>query len=350
LILNKLKKENTVAKIMLVEDDNNLREIYQARLNSEGFETVTASDGEEALSIVGREKPDLIVLDVMMPKLSGFDTLDLLKNNPVTKDIKVIMMTALSQAEDRAKAQKLGAQNYLVKSQVTLEDIVKAIKDTLAGSSTYQTEDMSSSSPQPEDPYASVFSSNPQDSPTPVDTTTSDDTTAPVSDTTTLPTEPTPAPVSDTPTETPVEPTPEAEPTLMPELSTPEPDTTPVSDGPIIIEPTISPIPAPVSDTPTETPVDSAVIEAPVANDISTPMMVDHTNDSISDATTLPTEPTPAPVSDTPTETPVEPTPEAEPTPMPELDTSSLIDSSNPVSSTTQNPNPVLDSSTDNNQ
>ena len=119
---------------MLVEDDNNLREIYQARLNSEGYETVTASDGEEALSIVGNEKPDLIILDVMMPKISGFDTLDLLKNSPVTKDIKVIMMTALSQAEDRAKAEKLGAQNYLVKSQVTLEDIVKAVKDALTGS------------------------------------------------------------------------------------------------------------------------------------------------------------------------------------------------------------------------
>ena len=144
---------------MLVEDDNNLREIYQARLTSEGYETVTASDGEEALSIVGREKPDLIILDVMMPKISGFDTLDLLKNSPVTKDIKVIMMTALSQAEDRARAQKLGAQNYLVKSQVTLEDIVKAIKDALDGTSVYPNSDVPESSAPATAPTPSVFNS-----------------------------------------------------------------------------------------------------------------------------------------------------------------------------------------------
>jgi len=144
---------------MLVEDDNNLREIYQARLNSEGYETVTASDGEEALSIVGKEKPDLIILDVMMPKISGFDTLDLLKNSPVTKDIKVIMMTALSQAEDRARAQKLGAQNYLVKSQVTLEDIVKAIKDALDGTSVYPNSDAPTTTDSTT-PTPSVFSTS----------------------------------------------------------------------------------------------------------------------------------------------------------------------------------------------
>ncbi len=149
---------------MLVEDDNNLREIYQARLNSEGYETVTASDGEEALSIVGREKPDLIILDVMMPKISGFDTLDLLKNSPVTKDIKVIMMTALSQAEDRARAEKLGAQNYLVKSQVTLEDIVKAVKDAISGVDAYSAEAPSNSA---QATTTSVFNSAPVEQPVP---------------------------------------------------------------------------------------------------------------------------------------------------------------------------------------
>ena len=157
---------------MLVEDDNNLREIYQARLSSEGYDTVTASDGEEALSIVGREKPDLIILDVMMPKISGFDTLDLLKNNPLTRDIKVIMMTALSQAEDRARAQKLGAQNYLVKSQVTLEDIVKAIKDALNGTDVYPGTESADAAPAesstPEAPVASVFNTTAPVEETPV--------------------------------------------------------------------------------------------------------------------------------------------------------------------------------------
>lgn len=116
---------------MLVEDDNSLREIYQARLMAEGYETVTAKDGEEALALVGQEKPDLIILDVMMPKISGFDTLDILRSTPATKYTKVIIMSALSQAEDKARAEKLGANKYLVKSQVTLEDIVKTVKEIL---------------------------------------------------------------------------------------------------------------------------------------------------------------------------------------------------------------------------
>jgi CheY-like chemotaxis protein len=120
---------------MLVEDDNSLREIYQARLMAEGYQTVTAKDGEEALALVGQEKPDLIILDVMMPKISGFDTLDILRSTPATQSTKVIIMSALSQAEDKTRAEKLGANKYLVKSQVTLEDIVKSVKEVLASGS-----------------------------------------------------------------------------------------------------------------------------------------------------------------------------------------------------------------------
>ncbi len=122
-----------MAKIMLVEDDNNLREIYQARLLAEGYEIVAAKDGEEALAMAVKEKPDLIIADIMMPKISGFDMLDILRSTPETKDTKVIVMTALSQAEDKARADKLGADRYLVKSQVTLEDVAKAAKEVLAG-------------------------------------------------------------------------------------------------------------------------------------------------------------------------------------------------------------------------
>ncbi len=108
-------------KIMLVEDDNNLREIYGERLVAEGYEIVSAADGEEALAVAVKEKPDLIIADVMMPKISGFDMLDILRQSPETRDTKVIMMTALSQAEDKNRASALGADKYLVKSQVTLE-------------------------------------------------------------------------------------------------------------------------------------------------------------------------------------------------------------------------------------
>ena len=125
-----------MSKILLVEDDLNLRDIYSARFSAEGLEVVTAGDGEEALATAMREKPDLIVLDVMMPKISGFDVLDILKSTPETKDTKVIMMTALSQESDRERGESLGASAYLVKSQVTLEDVVQAVKASLgAGSS-----------------------------------------------------------------------------------------------------------------------------------------------------------------------------------------------------------------------
>ena len=122
-----------MAKIMLVEDDNNLREIYEARLMAEGYEIVTARDGEEALAVAVKERPDLIISDVMMPKISGFDMLDILRSTPETKNVKVIMMTALSQVEDKERAAKLGADKYLVKSQVTLEDVAKVAREVLEG-------------------------------------------------------------------------------------------------------------------------------------------------------------------------------------------------------------------------
>ncbi len=120
-----------MAKIMLVEDDNNLREIYGERLIAEGYEIVSAKDGEEALALAVKEKPDLIISDVMMPKISGFDMLDILRQTPETKNTKVIMMTALSQAEDKQRASSLGADKYLVKSQVTLEDVARVVDDVL---------------------------------------------------------------------------------------------------------------------------------------------------------------------------------------------------------------------------
>jgi DNA-binding response OmpR family regulator len=120
-----------MAKIMLVEDDNNLREIYEARLLAEGYEIVSAKDGEEALALAVKEKPDLIISDVMMPKISGFDMLDILRSTPETKNTKIIMMTALSQAEDKDRADRLGADRYLVKSQVTLEDVARVAQEVL---------------------------------------------------------------------------------------------------------------------------------------------------------------------------------------------------------------------------
>jgi DNA-binding response OmpR family regulator len=125
-----------VPKILLVEDDFSLRDIYSIQLQAEGHTVVTASDGEEALAVAMREHPDLIILDVMMPKISGFDVLDILRSTPDTKTTKVIMMTALSQETDRERGEALGVNKYLVKSQVTLEDVMATVKQVLSGEST----------------------------------------------------------------------------------------------------------------------------------------------------------------------------------------------------------------------
>ena len=120
-----------MTKIMLVEDDKSLREIYGVRLLAEGYEIISAGDGEEALAMAVKEKPELILSDVMMPKISGFDMLDILRSTPETKDIKVIMMTALSSEDQRARGEKLGANRYLVKSQVGIEDVVRTVHEIL---------------------------------------------------------------------------------------------------------------------------------------------------------------------------------------------------------------------------
>lgn len=119
-------------KVLLVEDDNNLREIFEMRLKAEGYQTVTASNGEEALAIAMKERPDLIVADVMMPKLSGFEMLETLRTAPEMASTKTIMMTALGQPEDRARGERLGVLKYLVKSQVTLEDFVRVVGEVLS--------------------------------------------------------------------------------------------------------------------------------------------------------------------------------------------------------------------------
>jgi len=120
-----------MSKIMIVEDDVSLAEIYTARFSAEGFDVVTAHDGEEALSMAVKEKPDLMILDIMMPKISGFDVLDILRQTPEMAETKVIMMTALSQDSDRARGEALGVNVYLVKSQVTLDDMILAAKTQL---------------------------------------------------------------------------------------------------------------------------------------------------------------------------------------------------------------------------
>ena len=115
-------------KILMVEDDNAMAGVYVKRLENEGFEVKRVDNGEDALATAVEYPPDMIILDVMMPKISGFEVLDILKNTPATAQIKVIMLTALGQDSDQEKAKGLGADDYLVKSQIVISEVIDRIK------------------------------------------------------------------------------------------------------------------------------------------------------------------------------------------------------------------------------
>ena len=138
-----------MTKILLVEDDKSLREIYGVRLLAEGYDIVSAGDGEEALAMAIKDRPALIISDVMMPKISGFDMLDILRSTTETRDIKVIMMTALSSEDQRKRGEQLGADRYLIKSQVGIEDVVHTVHEILGDAPAANAQPNFSSATQP---------------------------------------------------------------------------------------------------------------------------------------------------------------------------------------------------------
>ncbi len=121
-------QQSNLKRILLVEDDDSLAGVYLTRLEIEGFDVRRVANGEEALSTALSYLPDLILLDVMMPKVSGFDVLDILRNTPETSSIKIIMLTALSQDSDKDRAEALGVDDFLVKSQVVITDVIERIR------------------------------------------------------------------------------------------------------------------------------------------------------------------------------------------------------------------------------
>jgi DNA-binding response OmpR family regulator len=115
-------------RILLVEDDVGLAEAYKARLEAEGFEVMHCADGEKALQAAVDYMPDLILLDIMMPNVSGLDVLDILRNTPKVAHVKVIVLTALGLPTDQQRAKELGADDYMIKSQAVVADVVKRIR------------------------------------------------------------------------------------------------------------------------------------------------------------------------------------------------------------------------------
>lgn len=222
-----------MTKILLVEDDKSLREIYGVRLMAEGYEIISAGDGEEALAMAIKERPILIVSDVMMPKISGFDMLDILRSTTETKDVKVIMMTALSSDDQRARGEALGADRYLVKSQVGIEDVVRTVHDVLGdGVSTPESAAQAFGTPAPS-AVAQPATPTPAPMPAPVTPAAQPPLPTPV---------PAPAPM---PTPMPVTPT-------APVINTPPPTPAPVP------APMPSPAPVPTPAAPAASPFQSA--------------------------------------------------------------------------------------------
>lgn len=121
----------TPKRILLVEDDDALANVYMTRLQAEGMDVRRVANGEDALAAAISYQPNLVILDVMMPKVSGFDVLDILRNTPETAQLKIIMLTALSQDSDRERAESLGVNEYLVKSQVVIADVIDRVKHYL---------------------------------------------------------------------------------------------------------------------------------------------------------------------------------------------------------------------------
>ena len=121
-----------MSKILVVEDESSLQKAMVDVLKISGFEAIGANDGSEGLLMAKAEQPDLILLDVIMPKMNGFDVLKALKADDATKKIPVIMLTNLESSGDIEQALSLGAMTYLVKTNYELDDIIKRVKDSLA--------------------------------------------------------------------------------------------------------------------------------------------------------------------------------------------------------------------------
>ncbi len=117
--------------ILFIEDEPNLQKTLGRVLEQEGYEVQSALDGQSGLALVKRTKPNLILLDLILPKMDGFEVLQNLKNDPETKDIPVIVLTNLESPQDIERALSLGATTFMVKANYELKEVVKKIKELL---------------------------------------------------------------------------------------------------------------------------------------------------------------------------------------------------------------------------
>lgn len=119
-------------KLLLVEDDEFLQKILLAKFLKEGFDVVAASDGEKALEMLNADPPKLVLLDLILPKMTGFDVLSEIRTKPATKDMPVIILSNLGQEEDIRRGKDLGALDFLVKADISVNDVVRKVKELYA--------------------------------------------------------------------------------------------------------------------------------------------------------------------------------------------------------------------------
>ena len=121
------QKNSKKARILLVEDDSFLSSMYVTKLTMSGYDSIVAADGQEGFTKAQQEKPDLILLDIILPKMDGFEVLEKVKKDENTKDIPVVLLTNLGQKEDIDRGLKLGADDYLIKAHFTPSEVMGKI-------------------------------------------------------------------------------------------------------------------------------------------------------------------------------------------------------------------------------
>lgn len=119
-------------KVLIVEDDNSLRDVLAEFLEADGFSVVVAADGEEGINLIRETKPDIILLDVVLPKKDGYQVIKEIKSDDDVKNIPIILLTNLGSLSDIEKALELGVTNYLVKGDYQIKEIVAKIKEILS--------------------------------------------------------------------------------------------------------------------------------------------------------------------------------------------------------------------------
>lgn len=118
---------------MIVEDDKFFISLISKKLLDNGLEVLSANDGQQTFKVLETKKPDLIILDIMLPDIDGFEILKRLKEMPIVKDIPVIFLTNLGTKEDIVKGRSLGVSSFLIKATVTMDEVIQEISRTLGG-------------------------------------------------------------------------------------------------------------------------------------------------------------------------------------------------------------------------